>query len=196
MGGSSSSTTHNQDGGDAVPPRAYKYELLGTLRKSGLDLVAYVVDRDFQNAKQYVEREDLIGYGVFGLLRASEEYDSSKGVSFATFACKNIQRAIINFIRQKCQRKYRYLEEIEDYRGGVSPPLQNEYDDEDEKAYVRHAVNSLPGRYRSFAEKYYLEEMSVKEFRKASSMKRYEVFRLRKQTIALLRLAMVNPDRV
>ena len=172
---------------------ADKYALLGTLKNSGLDLVAYVVERDFQNAMQNMDKDDLVGCGILGLLKASGKYDASRGVSFVTFACKNVKRAILSFIRQKCQRKYRYLEEIdvETPRRGVCTD-GIEYDDEDEKAYMRRMVDNLPEPHRMFARKYYLQEMSVKEFQKASAMKRHRIFQLRTQTLALLRVKMAH----
>ncbi len=46
-----------------------------------------------------VEREDLIQYGVFGLLDAMERYDPSKGFVFSTFAEPRIRGAILDGLR-------------------------------------------------------------------------------------------------
>lgn len=169
---------------------ADKYVILQTLRNYGLDLVAYVVERDFKNAMQYLEKDDLVGCGVMGLLSAARKYDDSKGVSFVTFACKKIKQEIVSFIRQKCQQRYKYLDEIDVETHGCASVL--EYDDEDERAYVRQAVSELTEPHRLLAERYYLGELSVKEFQKATAMTRHRFFQLRKQTIALLRVKMAH----
>jgi RNA polymerase sigma factor for flagellar operon FliA len=45
--------------------------------------------------------EDLIGYGVFGLLDAIERYDPSRDVKFETYASHRIRGAIIDNLRKK-----------------------------------------------------------------------------------------------
>jgi len=45
--------------------------------------------------------EDLIGYGVFGLLYAIEKYDPSREVKFETYASHRIRGSIIDNLRKK-----------------------------------------------------------------------------------------------
>lgn len=47
-----------------------------------------------------VEYDDLVGYGVFGLIDAIEKFDFSKGVKFETYASLRIRGAILDQIRK------------------------------------------------------------------------------------------------
>lgn len=167
------------------------YARLNELYDHGLHLVKYVVEKDFKHAlEKGYEKEDLVGCGVFGLLKASKQYDPSKGISFVTFACINIKREIVSFIRQKCQRRQKYFDEMEMYRWVPSLDREDEYDREDERVYVRCMVNRLPEPHRQFVERYYFHEMSVREYQQATSLKRHRIFQIRTQSLALLRVMM------
>lgn len=167
----------------------YDYTRLNTLKNCGIDLVAYVVSKDFKNAMQYIEKDDLVGFGVFGLLRAAREYDPAKKVSFPTFACKKVRQAIVCFVRQKCQKRYKYLEELESWQAGKLVSLQaDEYDWEDERAYVRRMVNKLPRRHKNFVTKYWLKETPYRK------MPKKDFFRLRDESLALLRAKLVGAN--
>jgi len=47
-----------------------------------------------------LEKEDLIGCGIIGLLEAWERYDSSRGASFASFASWRIKGAMLDELRK------------------------------------------------------------------------------------------------
>lgn len=47
-----------------------------------------------------VEYDDLVGYGVFGLIDAIDKYDYGKGVKFETYASLRIRGAILDQIRK------------------------------------------------------------------------------------------------
>lgn len=47
-----------------------------------------------------VEYDDLVGYGVFGLIDAIDKYDSMKAVKFETYASLRIRGAILDQIRK------------------------------------------------------------------------------------------------
>lgn len=47
-----------------------------------------------------VEYDDLIGYGVFGLIDAIDKFDINKGVKFETYASLRIRGSIIDSIRE------------------------------------------------------------------------------------------------
>ncbi|MDN3515351.1 MAG: sigma-70 family RNA polymerase sigma factor [Candidatus Brocadia sp.] len=165
----------------------YDYPLLGTLKNCGIDLVAYIVERDFKNAMQYVGKDDLVGYGVLGLLTAARKYDPAKGVSFQTFACKKVRQEILSFIRRKHQKRYQYYEEIKDaeYMFSMTDTTYATCDDEDEGAFVRMAVSALPEPHREFVEKYFLKEVPLREMLK--TMKSHRIFQVRRESLAFLR---------
>jgi RNA polymerase sigma factor for flagellar operon FliA len=47
-----------------------------------------------------VEYDDLVGYGIFGLIDAIDKFDFSKGVKFETYASLRIRGAILDQIRK------------------------------------------------------------------------------------------------
>ncbi|MCL1878795.1 MAG: FliA/WhiG family RNA polymerase sigma factor [Defluviitaleaceae bacterium] len=63
-------------------------------------LVKYVAGRLMVHVGQHVELDDLVGYGIFGLLDAIDKFDNAKGVKFETYASFRIRGAIIDHIRK------------------------------------------------------------------------------------------------
>lgn len=47
-----------------------------------------------------VEYDDLVGYGIFGLIDAIDKFDNNKGVKFETYASLRIRGAILDQIRK------------------------------------------------------------------------------------------------
>lgn len=65
-----------------------------------LYLVKFVAGRLYINYKNAVEYDDLMSYGIFGLIDAIEKYDFSRGVKFDTYAQIRIRGAIIDYLRE------------------------------------------------------------------------------------------------
>lgn len=63
-------------------------------------LIKYVAGRLHTYLGNNVEYEDLIGYGVFGLIDAIEKFDLTKGVKFETYASLRIRGSILDQIRK------------------------------------------------------------------------------------------------
>ena len=66
-----------------------------------LPLIKYVVSRMAVTPPQGLDYEDLLSFGVFGLLDAVEKFDPSKGFVFQTYAIPRIRGAILDELR-KC----------------------------------------------------------------------------------------------
>ena len=64
------------------------------------DLIKYVAGRLSIYFGSNVEYDDLVGYGVFGLIDAIDKFDINKGVKFETYASLRIRGAIIDSIRE------------------------------------------------------------------------------------------------
>ncbi len=60
-------------------------------------LVKYVAGKVAMGMPHNVEFDDLVGFGVFGLIDAIDKYDPEKKVKFKTYAVTRIRGAI--FIR-------------------------------------------------------------------------------------------------
>jgi len=63
-------------------------------------LVKYSVGRLGMHLGGMVDYEDLVSYGIFGLIDAIEKFDITKGVKFETYAALRIKGSIIDSIRK------------------------------------------------------------------------------------------------
>lgn len=63
-------------------------------------LVKYIAGRLNIYFGSNVEYDDLVGFGVFGLIDAIDKFDINKGVKFETYASVRIRGAIIDSIRE------------------------------------------------------------------------------------------------
>jgi RNA polymerase sigma factor for flagellar operon FliA len=62
-------------------------------------LVKYVAGRVAIGLPANVEFDDLVSYGVFGLMDAIEKFDASRGIKFETYAIARIRGAILDGLR-------------------------------------------------------------------------------------------------
>lgn len=65
-----------------------------------LYLVKFVAGRLFSSYGHNVEFDDLVSYGVFGLIDAIDKFDLNRGVKFDTYAQLRIRGAIIDHLRE------------------------------------------------------------------------------------------------
>lgn len=63
-------------------------------------LIKYIAGRLNIYFGSNVEYDDLVGYGVFGLIDAIDKFDINKGVKFETYASLRIRGSIIDSIRE------------------------------------------------------------------------------------------------
>src|SRR3989304_230740 len=66
-----------------------------------LSLVKYVVGKIMVYLPPFVDKDDLIEYGILGLIEASEKYDSKKDTKFGTYAISRIRGAILDYLRSQ-----------------------------------------------------------------------------------------------
>lgn len=65
-----------------------------------IPLVKYIASRIIVGKTKYVEYDDLVGYGMIGLMDAISKFDESKGMKFSTYASIRIKGSIIDEIRK------------------------------------------------------------------------------------------------
>lgn len=65
-----------------------------------LPLVKKIVDRIDVKLPEHWDKEDMIGYGVLGLMEAIQRFQPGKGVKFSTFASLRIKGAILDALRR------------------------------------------------------------------------------------------------
>ncbi len=89
-------------------------------------LVKYVAGKVAVGMPHNVEFDDLVGYGVFGLLDAIDKFDPGKNVKFKTYAVTRIRGAIfdelrsIDWVPRSVRQKTR---EVEDAIGSLEAQL-------------------------------------------------------------------------
>ena len=66
-----------------------------------LSLVKYAVGKIIIYLPPFVDKEDLIEYGIIGLIEASEKYDIKKDTKFGTYAISRIRGAILDYLRSQ-----------------------------------------------------------------------------------------------
>lgn len=81
-------------------------------------LVKSIAGRLFLSYNSQVEYDDIVGYGIIGLIDAIEKFDHKKEIKFETYASIRIRGAVVDHMRvndwvpRSVRSKYRKLEEI------------------------------------------------------------------------------------
>lgn len=81
-------------------------------------LVKYVAGKVSMGMPQSIEFDDLVAYGVFGLLDAISKYDPARGIKFKTYAMTRIRGAIfdelrsIDWIPRSIRQKAKQIEQV------------------------------------------------------------------------------------
>ena len=83
----------------AFAPSFRSEEARDDLILAHLPKVKYIADRIAAKLPPSVERDDLYGAGVVGLIDAVERFDASRGVAFTTFAELRVRGAILDNLR-------------------------------------------------------------------------------------------------
>lgn len=95
-----------------------------------ISLVKYVAERVKDNLPPEVERDDLVSYGIFGLIDAIEKFDHNRGIKFETYAIPRIRGAILDGLRsydtasrtmrQKAKKLGKAFAEVENRLGRIA----------------------------------------------------------------------------
>ncbi|MHB1125913.1 MAG: FliA/WhiG family RNA polymerase sigma factor [Bacillota bacterium] len=72
-----------------------------TLMEAYLPLVHWVVGRMDVGLPGYIDKEDLVGYGVIGLSEAIKRFDRQRGFKFETYAVQRIRGSVLDAVRQQ-----------------------------------------------------------------------------------------------
>jgi len=68
--------------------------------KKYIPLVKYIASRVIVGKSKYIDYEDLVGYGMIGLIDALNKFDESKGMKFSTYSSIRIKGAMIDELRK------------------------------------------------------------------------------------------------
>lgn len=89
-----------------------------------IPLVKYLASRIMLGKTKYIEYEDLVSYGIVGLLDAINRYDSSKGMKFSSYATLRVKGAMIDEIRKNRPISKGAMDKLAKYNESVER-LQN-----------------------------------------------------------------------
>lgn len=65
-----------------------------------IPLVKHIASRLLIGKTKYIEYEDLVSYGIIGLMDAISKYDNTKGMKFSSYASIRIKGSMIDEIRK------------------------------------------------------------------------------------------------
>jgi len=122
------------------------------------NLVQIVVSKIFGCYNNYVERDDLMAYGMIGLIYAIEKFDLSKGIKFETYASIRIRGYIIDEIRKQdilptsLRRRIKHIED-------VYAELEGKLNRQPEDSEVAEKLGISVGKLRKIFEQSYLSNI-------------------------------------
>ncbi len=148
-------------------------------------LVKLVAGRISIHIGQYVDFDDLISYGIFGLIDAIDKFNMDKGVKFETYASLRIRGEIIDNIRR--------LDWIPNKDVTVADVVQTKADTPDlsyEKKEVKeiliNAINKLTEKEKKVVTLYYFEELTLKEISKVMNVSESRISQIHSKAIVKL----------
>ena len=91
-----------------------------------IPLVKYLASRIILGKSKYIEYEDLVSYGIVGLLDAINRYDATKGMKFSSYATLRIKGAMIDEIRKNRPISKGAMDKLAKYNESIQR-LQNKF---------------------------------------------------------------------
>lgn len=89
------------------------------LVKKYIPLVKYIASRVLIGKSKYIEFEDLVGYGMVGLMDALNKFDKEKGMKFSTYASIRIRGAMIDEIRKNSPISKGAMDKLNRYNAAI-----------------------------------------------------------------------------
>lgn len=89
-----------------------------------IPLVKYIAGRVILGKNKYIEYEDLVGYGMVGLMDALSKFDKDKGMKFSTYASIRIRGAMIDEMRRNSPISKGAMDKLNKYNRALET-LQN-----------------------------------------------------------------------
>lgn len=87
--------------------------------KKYIPLVKYIASRVIIGKSKYIEFDDLLGYGMVGLMDALNKFDESKGMKFSTYASIRIRGSMIDEIRKNSPISKGAMDKLNRYNNAI-----------------------------------------------------------------------------
>jgi RNA polymerase sigma factor for flagellar operon FliA len=153
-----------------------------------------------------MEREDLVSWGLIGLVNAARAWDPERACSFSTLACTAIERMIHNGVRREWKPEQAAVTVsldglVDGTEDAVDPPrfidriadeqnLEQELLDGEGRAAIRRAVEDLPPAQRRLIERRFYEEVPIDQLGEDLGVSRQGVFLRQRKALRQLRAAL------
>lgn len=105
---------------DSQNPVMYKEQII----EKYIPLVKYLASRISIGKTKYIEYEDLVSYGIIGLMDAMSKFDSTKGMKFSSYASIRIRGSMIDEIRKNRPISKGAMDKLARYNDSIEK-LQN-----------------------------------------------------------------------
>lgn len=89
------------------------------LVKKYIPLVKYIASRVIIGKTKYIEYEDLVSYGMLGLMDAINKFDETRGMKFSTYASIRIKGAMIDELRKNSPISKGAMDKLNRYNDAV-----------------------------------------------------------------------------
>lgn len=89
------------------------------LVKKYIPLVKYIASRVIIGKTKYIEYEDLVSYGMLGLMDAINKFDETRGMKFSTYASIRIKGAMIDELRRNSPISKGAMDKLNRYNDAI-----------------------------------------------------------------------------
>jgi len=167
-------------------------------------LVEYVVNRYLK--RFYVgtmEREDLVSWGMLGLVNAARAWDPARSASFSTLACRAIERMIIRGVNREWhpEREQATVSLDQLISGGHAEGSEDRFVDQlpadeniertlldtERSVALRSALRRLSPEQRQLIQRHYFDDESVQQIAQELGLSRQGIYSREKAIFKQLR---------
>ena len=180
-------------------------EVRETIILHNIKLVFYRYYKRFSNTN--MNMEDIVAYGMIGLIKAVDTFRPDKKCTFTTYASKCIDNEILMFLRKNKKRNSEVsLEDsinfdsegnelkLEDVFGTEDNVVEKSIASKDDKILLEKEVKNLASRDRNIIEQRYglfgQKELTQKELADKLNISQSYISRIEKRVIKKLKLLM------
>lgn len=117
-----------------------KSDIKEELVKTYLPLVKYIASRVIIGKTKYIEYEDLVSYGVVGLMDAINKFDKNRGMKFSTYASIRIKGSMIDELRKNSPISKGAMDKLNRYNRAVET-LQKKFGREPTASEISQELN-------------------------------------------------------
>jgi RNA polymerase sigma factor FliA len=100
-------------------PCAGELDVREQIVKKYIPLVKYIASRVMIGKSKYIEYEDLVSYGLLGLMDALNKFDENRGMKFSTYASIRIKGAMIDELRKNSPISKGAMDKLNRYNDAV-----------------------------------------------------------------------------